>query len=57
MDFSYVYILRSEADLARFYTGLTDDLKDRLHHSRMLCAMILVNVERAYEREMDALTY
>jgi hypothetical protein len=30
MDFTYVYILQSEAGLARFYTGLTDDLKDRL---------------------------
>ncbi len=30
MDFTYVYILQSEANLARFYTGLTDDLKDRL---------------------------
>jgi len=30
MDFSYVYILQSEANSARFYVGLTDDLKDRL---------------------------
>jgi predicted GIY-YIG superfamily endonuclease len=30
MDFFYVYILQSVADSARFYVGLTDDLKDRL---------------------------
>ncbi len=30
MDFSYVYILQSQANSARFYVGLTDDLKDRL---------------------------
>jgi len=30
MDFSYVYILQSEADPGRFYTGLTDNLKVRL---------------------------
>ena len=30
MDFSYVYILQSQSDVKRFYTGLTDDLKDRL---------------------------
>ncbi len=30
MDFSYVYILQSESDISRFYTGLTDNLKDRL---------------------------
>jgi putative endonuclease len=30
MDFCYVYILQSEADCARFYVGLTNDLKDRL---------------------------
>jgi putative endonuclease len=30
MDFSYVYILQSESVSGRFYTGLTDDLKDRL---------------------------
>ena len=29
-DFSYVYILQSESDPARFYAGLTDNLKDRL---------------------------
>lgn len=27
---TYVYILQSEADLDRFYVGLTDDLKNRL---------------------------
>ena len=30
MEFSYVYILLSQADAERFYVGLTDDLKDRL---------------------------
>ena len=30
MDFCYVYILQSTADAGRFYTGLTDDLHDRL---------------------------
>ena len=30
MNFSYVYILQSEVDGARFYVGLTDDLRDRL---------------------------
>ena len=30
MDFSNVYILQSESDIGRFYTGLTDDLKDRV---------------------------
>ena len=30
MDFSYVYILQSEANRARYYVGLTNDLKDRL---------------------------
>jgi putative endonuclease len=30
MDFTCVYILQSKADLARYYTGLTDDIKDRL---------------------------
>ncbi len=30
MGFSYVYILLSETDSARFYVGLTKDLKDRL---------------------------
>ena len=30
--FFYVYILQSEADPARFYTGLTDDLRTRLKH-------------------------
>jgi putative endonuclease len=28
--FYYVYILQSEADSSRFYTGFTEDLKDRL---------------------------
>jgi predicted GIY-YIG superfamily endonuclease len=28
--FTYVYILRSEIDPKRHYTGMTDDLKDRL---------------------------
>jgi putative endonuclease len=28
--FFYVYILQSEADPQRFYTGLTDDLRTRL---------------------------
>jgi putative endonuclease len=30
--FFYVYILQSEADPERFYTGLTDDLRTRLKH-------------------------
>lgn len=30
MKFSYVYILQSEADPRRFYSGLTDDLRARL---------------------------
>jgi putative endonuclease len=30
MGFSYIYILQSLTDDERFYTGLTDDLKDRL---------------------------
>ena len=30
MSFSYVYILQSETDAERFYTGLTDNLQDRL---------------------------
>jgi predicted GIY-YIG superfamily endonuclease len=30
MEFFYVYILQSTRHPNRFYTGLTDDLKDRL---------------------------
>lgn len=30
MNFHYVYILQSEANPEHFYTGLTDDLKERL---------------------------
>jgi len=30
MNFTYVYILQSEANLDRFYVGLTDDLQKRL---------------------------
>ena len=30
MNFSYVYLLISEANPARHYAGVTDDLKDRL---------------------------
>ena len=30
MGFHYVYILQSESDTERFYTGITDDLRDRL---------------------------
>jgi predicted GIY-YIG superfamily endonuclease len=30
MEFTYVYILQSEAEPERYYIGLTDDLKDRL---------------------------
>jgi predicted GIY-YIG superfamily endonuclease len=30
MKFSYVYILQSETDPSRFYSGLTDDLRARL---------------------------
>jgi len=29
-SFCYVYILQSTVDEERFYTGLTDDLRDRL---------------------------
>ncbi|MFZ1218320.1 MAG: GIY-YIG nuclease family protein [Chthoniobacterales bacterium] len=33
--FTYVYVLQSEADSDRFYTGCTDDLRDRLaRHNR-----------------------
>jgi predicted GIY-YIG superfamily endonuclease len=33
--FTYVYVLQSEADPARFYTGCTDDLRSRLaRHNR-----------------------
>ena len=30
MPFTYVYILQSEVDSRRFYTGSTDDLRSRL---------------------------
>ena len=30
MEFHYVYILQSEADADRFYTGLTEDLRARI---------------------------
>jgi hypothetical protein len=30
MDFTYVYILQSEVDPERFYTGLTKDLRERI---------------------------
>ena len=30
MDFTYVYILQSDLDPERFYTGLADDLRERL---------------------------
>jgi predicted GIY-YIG superfamily endonuclease len=30
MEFSYVYILQSQAQSGHFYVGLTNDLKDRL---------------------------
>ena len=30
MKFSYVYILQSCSQAGRYYTGLTDDLRDRL---------------------------
>jgi putative endonuclease len=30
MNFTYVYILQSEANPERFYVGLTDDLQERL---------------------------
>ena len=29
-NFSYVYILQSDVDPERFYTGLTDDLRKRI---------------------------
>jgi hypothetical protein len=31
MGFSYVYILQSQTNGERFYTGLTDDLQERLN--------------------------
>ena len=31
MNFFYVYILQSEADGQRFYTGITEDLRARLN--------------------------
>jgi predicted GIY-YIG superfamily endonuclease len=34
-SFTYVYVLHSEADSSRFYTGCTDDLRARLiRHNR-----------------------
>jgi predicted GIY-YIG superfamily endonuclease len=34
-SFTYVYVLHSEADPSRFYTGCTDDLRARLiRHNR-----------------------
>lgn len=30
--YTYVYVLQSDADARRHYTGLTDDLADRLRH-------------------------
>ena len=38
--FFYVYILQSEADPQRFYTGLADDLRTRLknHNSGRICS-------------------
>ena len=30
MEFCYVYILKNQADPERFYSGLTDNLRDRL---------------------------
>jgi putative endonuclease len=34
-SFTYVYVLHSEADPSRFYTGCTDDLRERLiRHNR-----------------------
>ena len=30
MEFCYVYILQSQANANRFYSGLTEDLRDRL---------------------------
>jgi predicted GIY-YIG superfamily endonuclease len=35
--FFYVYILQSEADPERFYTGLTDDLHTRLKYHNAGC--------------------
>lgn len=32
-NFTYVYILQSEADPERFYTGCTGDLRDRLRRN------------------------
>jgi len=30
-SFTYIYILQSESDPSRFYTGCTDDLRERLN--------------------------
>jgi predicted GIY-YIG superfamily endonuclease len=38
MDFFYVYILHSESDPERFYSGFADDLEDRLKaHNQGKC--------------------
>ena len=38
MNFYYVYILQSENDPDKFYTGLTDDLENRLKaHNQGKC--------------------
>ncbi|MCX5634288.1 MAG: GIY-YIG nuclease family protein [Planctomycetota bacterium] len=38
MKYYYVYILQSENDSERFYTGLTDDLESRLRtHNQGKC--------------------
>ncbi len=38
MKFYYVYILQSESNPERFYTGCTDDLQDRLKaHNQKNC--------------------
>lgn len=38
VKFSYVYVLQSEIDSSRFYTGITDDLESRLKaHNKGKC--------------------
>ena len=37
--FTYVYVLQSRRDASRYYTGLTNDLQDRLErHNRGECS-------------------
>ena len=45
MDFTYVYVLQSEVDPKRFYTGLTKDLRERIPEEAP------VNVQSLAERK------